>query len=61
MGDAPEFVKIRHIANCQKVATAYGKGVAAALGIPLDKVNQLKLNTKDYLKRVIQYTKVGIG
>jgi catalase len=38
MGDAPEFIKIRHIANCQKADPAYGKGVADALGISLDKV-----------------------
>lgn len=38
MGDAPEFVKVRHIANCLKADPAYGKSVAAALGIPLDKV-----------------------
>jgi len=38
MGDAPEFIKIRHISNCLKADPAYGKGVADALGIPLDKV-----------------------
>ena len=38
MGDAPEFIKIRHIGNCLKADPAYGKGVADALGIPLDKV-----------------------
>ena len=38
MGDAPEFIKIRHIGNCLKADPAYGKGVAEALGIPLDKV-----------------------
>lgn len=38
MGDAPEFIKIRHIGNCIKADPAYGKGVADALGIPLDKV-----------------------
>jgi catalase len=34
MGDAPREVKIRHIGNCLKADPAYGKGVAAALGIP---------------------------
>jgi len=38
MGDAPEFIKIRHISNCLKADPAYGAGVAGALGIPLDKV-----------------------
>lgn len=38
MGDAPKFVKIRHIGNCLKADPAYGKGVADALGIPLDEV-----------------------
>jgi catalase len=38
MGDAPEFIKIRHIGNCLQADPAYGKGVADALGIPLDKV-----------------------
>jgi catalase len=38
MGDAPEFIKTRHIANCQKADPAYGKGVADAMGISLDKV-----------------------
>ena len=38
MGDAPEFIKIRHIGNCLKADQAYGKGVADALGISLDKV-----------------------
>lgn len=38
MGDAPEFIKIRHIGNCLIADPAYGKGVADALGIPLSKV-----------------------
>ena len=38
MGDAPEFIKIRHIGNCLKADPAYGEGVAKALGIPLSKV-----------------------
>jgi len=38
MGDAPEFIKIRHIGNCLKADPAYGKGVADAMGISLDKV-----------------------
>jgi catalase len=38
MGDAPEFIKIRHISNCLKADPAYGKGVADALGLSLDKI-----------------------
>ena len=38
LGDAPEFIKIRHIGNCLKADPAYGQGVADALGIPLEKV-----------------------
>jgi len=38
MGDAPEFIKIRHIGNCFKADKVYGRGVADALGIPLDTV-----------------------
>lgn len=33
LGDAPEFVKRRHIDNCAKADPAYGAGVAAALGL----------------------------
>jgi len=38
MGDAPEFIKIRHIGNCLKADPEYGKGVAKALGISMEKV-----------------------
>ena len=38
MGDSPKDIKIRHIGNCLKADPAYGKGVAEALGIPLDDV-----------------------
>lgn len=37
MGDAPGEIKIRHISNCLKADPAYGRGVAEALGMPLDK------------------------
>ncbi len=33
MGDAPEFIKRRHIDNCTKADPAYGAGVAKALGL----------------------------
>ncbi len=39
MGDAPREIKIRHIGNCLKADPAYGRGVAAALGIPLSEVS----------------------
>jgi catalase len=35
IGDASKEIRIRHICNCLKADEAYGKGVAAALGIPL--------------------------
>ncbi|MEO8365998.1 MAG: catalase [Pseudoxanthomonas sp.] len=31
MGDAPDFIKQRHVDNCSKADPAYGSGVAAAL------------------------------
>jgi catalase len=34
-GDAPEETKKRHIGNCLKADPAYGKGVAAALGLSI--------------------------
>jgi len=37
MGDAPEFVKYRHIRNCHAADPAYGAGVAKALGLDLQK------------------------
>ncbi len=39
MDDAPEAIKIRHIANCLKADPAYGAGVAKALGIDPAKVS----------------------
>jgi catalase len=40
MGDAPDEIKIRHIGNCLKADPDYGKGVAEALGISLDRVSE---------------------
>ena len=37
MGDAPEFVKQRHIRNCHAADPAYAAGVAQALGLDLQK------------------------
>jgi len=39
LDDAPREVKLRHIGNCLKADSAYGKGVADALGIPLSEVS----------------------
>ncbi len=36
LGDAPDFVKFRHIRNCNAADPAYGAGVAKALNIDLD-------------------------
>ena len=33
MGDAPDFIKQRHVDNCSKADPAYGAGVAKALGL----------------------------
>ena len=35
MGDAPEFIKRRHIGNCSNADAAYCAGVAAALGLKI--------------------------
>ena len=40
MGDAPEEIKIRHINNCMKADPEYGKGVAEAIGISLEKISE---------------------
>ncbi|RPJ13741.1 MAG: catalase, partial [Desulfobacteraceae bacterium] len=40
MGDAPENIKRRHVGNCMKADPAYGKGVAKALGIPIEKLSK---------------------
>lgn len=36
MGDAPQYIKFRHIRNCNAADPAYGAGVAAALGLDLE-------------------------
>ncbi|HNS32662.1 MAG TPA: catalase [bacterium] len=38
MGDIPREIKIRYAANCIKADTAYGKGIAKALGLSLDEI-----------------------
>ena len=37
MGDAPEFIKFRHIRNCHACDPEYGAGIAKALGLDLQK------------------------
>ncbi|MEO5586823.1 MAG: catalase [Novosphingobium sp.] len=41
MGDAPDFIKQRHIDNCTRCDPAYGSGVAAALGMSAKSADQL--------------------
>ena len=36
MGDAPDFIKYRHIRNCHRCDPAYGEGVAKALGLSVE-------------------------
>ena len=38
MGNIPEEIKLRHIRNCMQADENYGKGVAQALHIPLDRI-----------------------
>ena len=38
MEGVEEFIKIRHIKNCHQADPAYGKGVALACGIPMDRI-----------------------
>ncbi|MBA4388822.1 MAG: catalase, partial [Verrucomicrobia bacterium] len=38
IGGAPREIQIRHIGNCMKADKAYGKGVADALGIPVNEL-----------------------
>ncbi|MGB3319844.1 MAG: catalase [Sphingopyxis granuli] len=41
MGDAPAFIKQRHIDNCTRCDPAYGAGVAAALGMTVRLATEL--------------------
>lgn len=43
IGQAQKFIQIRHIRNCYKADPAYGEGVAKALGLTMDEVNDFKL------------------
>jgi len=39
VGGAQKFIQVLHIRNCYKANTAYGTGVANALGLTMDEVN----------------------
>ena len=39
VGNAQKFIQIRHIRNCCKADPAYGEGVAKALEMTMDEVN----------------------
>lgn len=43
VGQAQKFIQIRHIRNCFKADPAYGEGVAKALGLSMEEVNDFKL------------------
>lgn len=38
MGDIPKEIKLRHVLNCYKADTEYGKGLAEVLGISIDEI-----------------------
>ncbi|MDR2127631.1 MAG: catalase [Burkholderiaceae bacterium] len=42
MGDAPDFIKHRHIRNCHACDPAYGAGVAKALGLRVQAAQEAK-------------------
>jgi catalase len=39
LGGAPKAIQLRHVANCLKVARAYGEGVAKALLLDHTEIN----------------------
>ena len=41
MGDAPDFIRQRHIDNCTRCEPGYGSGVAAALGMRVKSAAEL--------------------
>ena len=48
MGDAPDFIKQRHVANCSKADPAYGAGVAKALNLEASNVDRSASGTVDH-------------
>lgn len=43
VGQAEKFIQVRHIRNCYKADPAYGEGVARALGMTMQEVNEFKM------------------
>lgn len=43
VGNADKFIQVRHIRNCYKADPAYGEGVAKALGMTMQEVDEFKL------------------
>lgn len=44
MGDAPDFIKYRHIRNCYRCDPGYGEGVAKALGLTVEDAQAARAN-----------------
>ncbi|MBJ7879784.1 catalase [Gelidibacter salicanalis] len=47
VGGAEQFIQIRHIRNCYKADPEYGTGVARALGLSMDEVNNFDMTPYD--------------
>lgn len=43
VGQAAKFIQVRHIRNCYKADPAYGEGVAKALGLTMQEVNEFDM------------------
>ncbi len=43
VGQADKFIQVRHIRNCYRADPAYGEGVAKALGLTMEEVNNFPL------------------
>ena len=52
MGDAPDFIKYRHIRNCHRCDPAYGEGVAKALGLTVEDAQAARATTRHWVSRV---------
>lgn len=46
VGQAQKFIQVRHIRNCYQADPAYGEGVAKALGLTMQEVNDFPLEKK---------------
>ena len=47
VGAAEKFIQIRHIRNCYKADPEYGVGVAKALGLTMEEVNDFDMTPYD--------------